>query len=329
MRVLSFFFVDSHVFPGSGLSTSTIICPFPSKSDMFSRLRWSSGTQNAAFKNSTQCTCCSVDSILAFSLNSKYFYLLPLERFPKSSTAIVLPVFFGAIDEVLLLHWLTHNTRVLGTDAIIVYSLNATETFDPNGRLQPFYSSSSTVIVNVPQIQNVQLHYHGQQFAINDAFLRSIGTIEFLGSFDADEFLEIPSGFNITTYLRKKFCNNFDRPCAEFNFAGLGIGSFMVDSYSSIIDHRDHFYFCTNGLIHNYSYLPAQAECFNDVEDKDKVAPEVCCNITAFFHFSVQLFILCFNGFRVCRCAWAGEAGANGSSQWSKRTVLKLSTFII
>ena len=279
----------SHAFPESGHRVANIICPFPSTSDMFLRMRWPSETQNASLINSNPSMCCSVNQSLAFSLNSNHFYLLPLERFPKSGTAIVLPVFFGAIDEILLSHWLTHNTRVLSADVVIVYSLNATETFDPNGRLQPFYSlnsASSTVIVNAPQIQNLQLHYHGQVFAINNALLRSIGTVEYLGSFDADEFLEIPSGFNITAYLRKKFCNNVDRPCTEFNFAGLGIGSFMVDSYSSIIDQRDLFYFCTNGLIHNYSYLPAQAECYNP-EGWDKVAPEVRCNNACFS-------ILCF-----------------------------------
>jgi hypothetical protein len=227
--------------------------------------------------NLSRCTCCSFDNRLAFSLNSKYFYLLPLERFPKSSTAIILPVFFGNIDPFVLSHWLEHNTRVLGADVVIVYSQNATETFDPMGRLQPFYSlnsANSIVIVNVPQIQSLDTHYHGQQFAINDALLRSIGTVEYLGSFDADEFLEIPSGFNITAYLRYKFCNKVDRPCTEYKFAGLGIGSFMIDTYSSIMDHRDQLYFCTTGLIHNYSYLPSQAECFNDMDDK--LAPEVC-----------------------------------------------------
>ena len=253
-----------------------IICPFLSSSDIALRMRWESQTHSTSSINSNQCTCCSVDNRLAFSLNSKYFYLLPLVRFPKSSTAIVLPVFFGDIDPMLLSHWLEHSTRVLGADVVIVYSQNETETFDPKGSLQPFYSlnsASSIVIVNVPQIQYLDTHYRGQQFAINDALLRSIGTVEYLGSFDADEFLEIPSGFNITAYLRHTFCSKVDRPCTEYKFAGLGIGSFMIDSYSSIMDHRDQLYFCTTGLIHNYSYLPSQAECYNDVDDK--MAPEV------------------------------------------------------
>jgi hypothetical protein len=68
--------------------------------------------------------------------------------------------------------------------------------------------------------------------------------------------------------LRQKLCRNVSSVCAEPTSTALGIGSFMVDTYSSHIRHDDHLYFCKTGSIHNYSYLPAEAECYNDMEPK-------------------------------------------------------------
>jgi hypothetical protein len=241
-----------------------INCPFTSLQELNDRLQF-----NADKPRNASCAFCSVAKTLAFSINSKNFCLLPLIHFPKSGTAIVLPVVFGDFDQTMISHWIAHNTRVLGADTVVVYSQNSSETFDRNGRLWPFYSSysaSNIVIVDIPQIQGLKTHYFGQQFAINDAFLRSIGAAEFLGCFDADEFLEIPPGRNITAYLRQKFCNS-DSTCTQFSFTALGIGSFMVDSYSSIIGPDDHFYFCTTGHLNIYSYLPTDAECNGGYSD--------------------------------------------------------------
>jgi hypothetical protein len=192
-----------------------IRCPFSSLQDLNARMQFTS-----MMRNSSACTCCSFGQTLAFSINSKYFYLSPLKGFPNSSTAIVLPVIYGDFDPTIVLHWLTHthNTRVLGVDTVIVYSQNSTETFDRNGRLKMFYSSfpnSSIVIVDIPQIDGLNTHYYGQQYVINDAFLRAVGAVEFLGSFDVDEFLEIPPGQNITEYLRQKLCRKVGSVCTE------------------------------------------------------------------------------------------------------------------
>ena len=259
-----------------------IVCPFSSVQDMSLRMRWHSeqGNNNLSNASDPQQICesrrCSFANCLAFTIDSKYFDLMPIQRFPASKTAVVLPVIFGNADATMLHHWLAHTSRVVGADTVVVYSSNSQESFDQNGRLKPIYSSnvpSTIVIVNMPQIQNLHTHYHSQQFIINDALQRSIGAVEYLGSFDADEFLEFPASLTLVQYLRAKFCNNADT-CGEHKFAALGIGSLMIDSYSSNIDQQHHAYFCSTGLIHNYSYLPSQAECFNDMDDK--LPPEVC-----------------------------------------------------
>jgi hypothetical protein len=261
---------------------------------MSSRMQWPSENDNYHSKNTSdsqqmsKSRRCYFANCLAFTINSKYFYLMPLQRFPTvrttSKTAVVLPVIFGNVDATMLHHWLAHTSRVVGTDTVVVYSSNSQETFDPNGRLKPFYSlnvPSTIVIVNMPQIQNLHTHYHSQQFVINDVLQRSIGAVEYLGSFDADEFLEFPASLTLVQYLRAKFCNNADA-CGEHKFAALGIGSLMIDSYSSNIDPQHHTYFCSTGLTHNYSYLPSQAECYND--EDPKLPPEVC------FHFLFPMF---------------------------------------
>jgi hypothetical protein len=248
-----------------------IVCPFSSLRDLNARMQLTSAT-----KYHSACIFCSVATKLAFRINSKYFYLQPLIRFPKANTAIVLPVIYGDVDPISISRWLSHATHVLGVDTLIVYSRNSAETVDPKGLLRPFYSLNSAnkiVIVDISQIQGLHTHYFGQQFAINDAFLRGIGAVEYLGSFDADEFLEIPPGMNITAYLRKKFCNQVGSACIHYNYVALSIGSFIVNSNSSNITHRDLAYFCTTGLLREFSSLSPEAECYNDIEPK--LPPEV------------------------------------------------------
>jgi hypothetical protein len=248
-----------------------IVCPFISLRDLNARMQLTSATTNQ-----TACMCCSVAKKLVFRINSKYFYLQPLIRFPNANIAIILPVIYGDVDPISISRWLSHATLVLGLDTVIVYSRNSTETFDQTGILRPFYSLNSAkkiVIVDISQIQGLHTHYYGQQFAINDAFLRGIGAVEYLGSFDADEFLEIPSGVNITAFLRKKFCNQVSSACINYNYAAMSIGSFMVLSYSSNITHEDLAYFCTTGLLRESSSLSPEAECYNDMEPK--LPPEV------------------------------------------------------
>ncbi len=215
------------------------------------------------------CSCCSVATTIALLLDTKYFYLPQLRRFPKASTAILLPVIFGSPDPFVILLWLQHNTRALGADLMIVYSQNASGTFDRDGSLRPFYSFNSgrgVVIVNVPQIGTLETHYHNQHFVTNNALLRSMGTIEYIGSFDADEFLEIPPGHSITAYLRKVLqCQESPADaslCLQHTFAAVSIGSFMIGSHSSRFNHDAQARFCNSGSIDDYSFLPPQAECY-------------------------------------------------------------------
>ena len=168
-------------------------------------MQWATTERDNVTDARPSCSCCSVAQTIALSLNSNIIHLPPLRRFPKANTAIVLPVIFGNSNADFLSVWLAHHRRVLGVDLIIVYSLNATETFDRSGSLRSFYeldAGRGAAIVNMPQIQSLDSHYHHQHFVINNALLRSIGAVQYLGSFDADEFLDIPRGHNITSYLQ-------------------------------------------------------------------------------------------------------------------------------
>ncbi len=227
----------------------------------------------------TYCRCCSIAETIAMSLNSKIVYLPPLRHFPKASTAIVLATIFGDPPANVLANWMAHNTYVLGVGLIIVYSQNEAATFDRIGVLRPFYEFNSgrgVVIVNVPEIEALAMHYYNQHYVINNALLRSMGAIDYLGSFDGDEYLDIPLGYNMTTYLRTALqCHVSPADasmCTGHKFAAVGIGSFMISGYYSGFNFGAKNRFCGNGSIDDYSYLPSKAEC------NDDQAPEVCAS---------------------------------------------------
>lgn len=246
-------------------------------------MQWGSRTPNVSAVTA-YCRCCSVAKTIAMSLDSKIVYLPPLRHFPKASTAIVLASIFGDPPANVLANWMAHNTNVLGVGLIIVYSQNEADTFDRNGVLKPFYEFNSgrgVVIVNVPEIKALVTHYYNQQYVVNNALLRGIGAVDYLGSFDSDEYLEIPPGYNLTTYLQTALQCQFSPAdasiCTSHKFAAADIGSFMISDLSGF-DLSAKLRFCSNGSIDDYSYLPSRAECYGDQ------TPEVCATKT------VQLF---------------------------------------
>ena len=233
-------------------------------------MQWGSRAPNTSALP-TNCRCCSVAATIAMSLNSKIVYLPPLRHFPKASTAIVLATIFGDPPANVLALWMAHNTNVLGVELMIVYSQKQADTFDRNGVLRPFYEFNSgrgVVIVNVPEIQALETHYYNQHFVINNALLRSMGAIDYLGSFDVDEFLEIPPGYSMSTYLQAALqCHASPSDasiCTGHKFAAVDIGSFMISGYYSGFDFGAKFQFCSTGSIDDYSYLPSRAECYGD-----------------------------------------------------------------
>ena len=250
-------------------------------------MQWATTERDNVTDARPSCSCCSVAQTIALSLNSNIIHLHPLRRFPKANTAIVLPVIFGNSNADFLSVWLAHHRRVLGVDLIIVYSLNATETFDRSGSLRSFYeldAGRGAAIVNMPQIQSLDSHYHHQHFVINNALLRSIGAVQYLGSFDADEFLDIPRGHNITSYLQAALAlqchTNFNTSfntsltdvtapseaagCTSHKFAALSVGSLMINSYFTGLNQDALARVCTSGYMLDYSYLPPRAECHDD-----------------------------------------------------------------
>ena len=277
---------------------ANIVCSFASLQDIHARMQW---TGEGHADASLGCSCCSVATTIALLLNSKYFYLPPLRRFPKANTAMLLPVIFGGPDPRIISHWLQHNTRVLGADLMIVYSQNASGTFDRAGALRPFYSLNSgrgVVIVNVPQIGTLETHYHNQHFVTNNALLRSMGAIQYFGSFDADEFLEVPPGHNITSYLRKALqCQASPDDaslCSQHKFAAVSIGSFTIGSPSSGFNHDAQARFCASGSIDDYSHLPLQAECYGDQPHQVCVlrVPQTCAFCVCPKHRCVPCLLL-------------------------------------
>jgi hypothetical protein len=251
---------------------ANIVCSFSSLQDMNQRMKWADGSNPAS---AAGCTCCSIGKIIALSINSLITHIPPLRSFPQARTAIVLPVIFGKTSQTALSLWLSHNTRVLGVELMIVYSQSNSLTSNREGTLRPFYTLNSgrgVVIVNVPQIEHLETHYHNQHFVINDAVLRSMGSIQYVGCMDADEYLEIPAGHNLMAYLRNALqcqlpINASD--CSSHNYAAVGIGSFMISGYKTGFDRRAQALFCKNASLQDYSYLPPQAECL------DSQSPEV------------------------------------------------------
>jgi len=248
-------------------------------------MQWLQGAPNPA-ADPISCSCCSGATAVALSLNSKIFYLSPLRPFPKAIIAILLPVIFGDPPANILALWMTHNTRALGVGLTIVYSQNASATFDRNGVLRTFYEFNSgrgVVIVNVPEIGTLETHYYNQHFVINNAMLRSMGAIDYLGSLDADEFIEIPPGYNMTAYLRKALQCQVSPTnasiCTGHHFAAVGIGSVMISSYVSSFDFNAKLQFCRTGSIYDdYSYLPDKAECIANEQPPNQVcASKIPC----------------------------------------------------
>ena len=179
--------------------------------------------------------------------------------------------------------FLSHNIRVLGVELVIVYSQSPSITFDSEGMLKPLYKlyQDRVVIVNVPQIEFLDSHYHLQHFVVNDALLRSMGSIQYVGCIDADEYLEIPPGHNILTYLQsalqcQKTANS--SVCSSHFYAAVGIGSFLINMYTSAFDRNAQGLFCKNASIQEYSYLPSHAECH------DNQSPEVCATLLLLPH---------------------------------------------
>jgi hypothetical protein len=249
---------------------TNVVCSFASLQDMDERMQWGSRAPNISALP-TYCRCCSVAATIAMSLNSKIVYLPPLRHFPKASTAIVLATIFGDPPANVLANWMAHNTYVLGVGLIIVYSQTEAATFDRIGVLRPFYEFNSgrgVVIVNVPEIEALAMHYYNQHYVINNALLRSMGAIDYLGSFDGDEYLDIPLGYNMTTYLRTALqCHVSPADasiCTGHKFAAVGLGSLMVSGYYTGFNFDKKMQFCINGSIDDYSYLPSQAECNGD-----------------------------------------------------------------
>jgi hypothetical protein len=265
---------------------ANIDCEFVSLDDMNIRMKWIDGSDNAS---SAVCSCCSIGKTIALSINSQVVYVPPLRRFPQAFTAIVLPTLFGPISQHAFSLWLSHNIRVLGVELVIAYSQSPS--IDSEGMLKPLYNLNPghAVIVNVPQIEFLDSHYHLQHFVINDALLRSMDSIQYVGCIDADEYLEIPPGHNILTYLQSAL--NCQRTadssvCSSHSHAAVGIGSFLINMYTSAFDHDAQTLFCKNASIQDYHYLPSHAECHNDQ------SPEVCAKLLLLPHYQFLCAVL-------------------------------------
>ena len=161
-------------------------------------------------------------------------------------------------------------------------------------------SSGHIVIVNMPQFEFLEVHYHLQHFTVNDALLRSMGSIQYVGSMDADEYLEIPSGHNILTYLLSTLqCQKTTNSsvCSSHSFAAVTFGSFLINLFTgtSAFDRDAQTIFCKNASLQDYSYLPPRAECLREYNNNQP--NEVCTTLLIFVCISdyPSAFCIYFN----------------------------------
>ncbi len=158
-----------------------IVCGFSSASDMNQRMNWSPLTSISAPPCTVHCSDTSASTVV-ISIHAFEIHVPRLEPFPSASAAIVLPVLHNDLNPLALSRWITHNRMVLGVELLIVYSLNSQLSFDRDGLLASFYESGTgVVIVNAPQLGRLKSYYHNQHFVINDALLRGIGAVSYIG----------------------------------------------------------------------------------------------------------------------------------------------------
>jgi len=158
-----------------------IMCGFFSASDMNQRMNWSPLTSISAPPCTVRCSNASASTVVV-SIHAIEIHVPRLEPFPSASAAIVLPVLHNDINPLALSRWIAHNRMVLGVELLVVYSLNSQLSFDRDGLLASFYESGTgVVIVNAPQLGRLKSFYRNQHFVINDALLRGIGAVSYIG----------------------------------------------------------------------------------------------------------------------------------------------------
>lgn len=151
-----------------------IVCNFLSVSEMFRRIDCSQltpGSTGGCLTNS------SVQTV-AVSINDLIIYVPRLTPFPTAKSAIVLPALHNDINPLALSRWILHNRLVVGVELIIIYVVYS----ELNNMMLLFNQlGAGIVIIDAPQLGHLKSHYHNQYFITNNALLRGIGAVDYIG----------------------------------------------------------------------------------------------------------------------------------------------------
>jgi hypothetical protein len=151
-----------------------IMCKFSSVSEMIRRIGCSQPTSGSTWG----CLSNSSAQTVVISINALIIYVPRLTPFPAAKSAIVLPTLHNDINPLALSRWISHNRLVVGVELIIIYVVYS----EMNSWLLLFNQpGAGIVIVNAPQLGQLKSHYHHQYFIINNALLRGIDAVDYIG----------------------------------------------------------------------------------------------------------------------------------------------------
>lgn len=138
--------------------------------------------------------------------------------YSKTETVLCLPVLFSRIKCELLYYWIAYYVNRLKISLIFIYSSAE------NKLCHKFLLRFSVVWEFIPELDSIDIHYHGQLFAINELFLRTRESMSWIGFFDMDEFLVIPSNYtSLFDYL------NIKKRQIQKEF--FSFGSYLISNY--------------------------------------------------------------------------------------------------
>lgn len=140
----------------------------------------------------------------------------------QRQTFICLPTLFSKVNCTLLWNWVWYYTRILHVSQVIVYS-----TYE-NKQCHTALKNMPILWFQITQLDKMNIHYHGQVFVINEAFMMFEKYASWIGFFDLDEFLVVPTNYSsLSHYLEQQ---RIDRKKEIFSF-----GSFPIESSKSEI----------------------------------------------------------------------------------------------
>ena len=133
-------------------------------------------------------------------------------------TALTVPLVFGEVNCASIRLWLDFYTIRHQVDRILLY-------FGAGPLPCPdvFANYPQVSITFVPVVLAYRMHYYGQLYVAHEAWLRSVGTVDWFGQIDFDEFIVLP---NHTNYTLASYASE---QCKKAGKGGMSFGSHNHD----------------------------------------------------------------------------------------------------